>query len=420
VNASPQNDKDAVAPGPATASLRALLADADFRGIWSIGLFSGIVRWLELLAFGIYVFDQTGSALLVATFTLLRFTPFVFVGAWTGALVDRFGHRNVLRASLLAIVLSACTLSGLALFDRLELWHLAIATVLGGIYWTTDFPARRNYLGLLAGTDMLARALSFDAASNTLTRALGPLFGGALIAALGISGVLVLTFVAYLIAWLLALRLTPQDRPAHSVAKSMMRNILDGFKFASTRRKLLAAFAITVIYNLFGFPYTTLIPVIGKETLGLAPDAVGLIAALEGFGAMTGALLVARARSESQLWRTYIGGAVVTTIGVAIMGLGQQVPVVAASIAFAGLGGGLFAASQITLTYRLSPPEQRSRMLGILAICIGVAPLGLAWLGFMADLIGSGPSLLLMSAEAVVSLVLFWLIFARDVRAVEE
>lgn len=420
MNTAPQNDKSKAPQSPAGAGLMALLAVADFRRIWSIGIFSGIVRWLELLAFGIYVFDQSGSALLVATFTLLRFAPFGFVGALTGALVDRFGHRNVLRYSLLMMVLSAGTLSGLALFDRLELWHLGIATVLGGIYWTTDFPARRNYLGLLAGNDMLARALSFDAASNTLTRALGPLFGGALIAALGISGVLVLTFVAYLIAWLLALRLTPQDRPAHSVAISMARNILDGFKYASTRRKLLAAFAITVIYNLFGFPYTTLIPVIGKETLGLAPDAVGLIAALEGFGAMTGALLVARARSESQLWRTYIGGVVITTIGVAMMGLGQQVGIVAFSIAFAGLGGGLFAASQITLTYRLSPPEQRSRMLGILAICIGVAPLGLAWLGYIADLIGSGPSLLMMSAEGVVSLVLFWLIYARDVRAVDE
>jgi len=399
---------------PPAAGLRSLLADGDFRSGWIIGICSGIVRWLELLAFGIYVFDLTGSALMVATFTFLRFLPFPFFGAVTGALVDRLGHRNVLVYSLAAMTVSSSILALLALTDNLELWHLAVAAILGGIYWTTDFPARRNLLGQLAGPGMLARAMSFDTASNTMTRALGPLTGGALMAVMGINGILVLTFGLYLIAVISALRLTTLSQSVAVVQSDLLRGIIDGFRFAVTRRNLMAVFAITVIYNLFGFPFTALIPVVGKDTLGLGPDGVGMLAALEGGGAIIGALIVGRTRSLGQVWATYTIGVLTALIGIVIMGAGDQIFTVGAGVVIAGLGGGSFAASQITLTFRLSPPEQRSRMLGILAICIGTAPIGFVVLGYMADLLGSGAALPIMAGEGFVAMILFWLIFRRD------
>ena len=284
-----QNDPSGTAVEPAGKSVRLLLANADFRRVWLIGIFSGVVRWLELLAYGIYAFDLTGSAFLVTTFTLLRFIPFALFGAVTGVLVDRFGHQNVLRYSLLLMCLTSAALVWLSATDQLELWHLAIANILGGFYWTTDFPARRNLIGQLAGPNLLARALSFDAACNTLTRAAGPLCGGVLMATLGISGIINLSAVLYVMAALLAFRMMVDSQRPESVALSLAREIWGGVRFAATRRDLLAAFSITLIFNLFGFPFTALIPVIGKQVLGLSPDGVGMIAAAEGMGAVIGA-----------------------------------------------------------------------------------------------------------------------------------
>jgi hypothetical protein len=41
--------------------MTALLANADFRRVWLIGAIAGGLRWLELLAIGVYVLAQTGS-----------------------------------------------------------------------------------------------------------------------------------------------------------------------------------------------------------------------------------------------------------------------------------------------------------------------------------------------------------------------
>jgi MFS family permease len=398
-------------------SFRVLLALADFRRVWLVGIFSGLIRWLELLAFGIYVFDLTGSAFLVTSFTLLRFLPFALMGPVTGALVDRFGQQNVLRYSLMLMFLSSGLMALLATTGYLELWHLAIASILGGFYWTTDFPARRNLIGQLAGPDLLARALSFDAASNTLSRAIGPLFGGVLMASLGINGILMLSMALYFLAMLQAMRLGARKKPPENTTSSLVREIWAGVGFALARRDILAAFSITIIFNLFGFPFTSLIPVIGKQTLGLSPDAVGMIAAAEGFGAMIGALIAGRGKSIGHIWISYIGGGVTCLAGILIIGTGDVIWWVVPGIVLAGLGGGLFAASQITIIYRLAPADQRSRMLGLLTFCIGTAPIGFGFLGYMSDLIGTGPSLVMMGLEGAVATLLFWLIFRRDVRA---
>jgi MFS family permease len=54
-----------------------------------------------------------------------------------------------------------------------------------------------------------------------------------------------------------------------------------------------------------------------------------------------------------------------------------------------GLGGAGFSTMQATLVYLAAPPEMRSRILGILSVCIGVGPIGFIALGLLADQIGA-------------------------------
>ena len=50
---------------------------------------------------------------------------------------------------------------------------------------------------------------------------------------------------------------------------------------------------VTVIYNVFAWPFTSMIPVIGRDRLQLGPEGVGLLASIDGVGAFAGALLLA-------------------------------------------------------------------------------------------------------------------------------
>ncbi|MDH3451706.1 MAG: MFS transporter, partial [Gammaproteobacteria bacterium] len=84
-----------------------LLGDRRFLRIWFVGAVSNTIRWLEMLAVGVYVFDVTGSPFQVALFTLLRMLPLGLFGVFGGALSDR-GRRDVIMTVGLA---SMCCIS---------------------------------------------------------------------------------------------------------------------------------------------------------------------------------------------------------------------------------------------------------------------------------------------------------------------
>ena len=55
--------------------MKELLRDAAYRRVWLVGACAGMMRWLDQLAVGIYVFEVTRSPLLVAIITLCRLMP---------------------------------------------------------------------------------------------------------------------------------------------------------------------------------------------------------------------------------------------------------------------------------------------------------------------------------------------------------
>ena len=57
--------------------MRDLLRDPVYLRVWLIGGFSGVARWLEILVFGVFAFELTGSPFLVAFMIILRLMPLV-------------------------------------------------------------------------------------------------------------------------------------------------------------------------------------------------------------------------------------------------------------------------------------------------------------------------------------------------------
>lgn len=387
----------------------ALLDSASFRAVWLMGTLTGVVRWLELLAFGIYAFDVTQSALVVSLLALLRMLPLALFGAVIGALVERFGARGTQAFGLCAMLALACVMLAIAWFDRIEVWHLAVASFAGGLFWTTDLPARRTMLGTIAGSGRVAAAMALDAATNNGTRALGPALGGLALATIGLKGALLFAVVGYTLSLWLILR-TP-DISVDTVGRrhGVWRGILEGLRFAIGNRPMAGALAVTVIFNVWGFPYTAMIPVLGRDVMGLGPFPIGVIMSAEGFGALLGALYLTAAAREERYQRYYFFGCLACLAMILVLAISPGPWSAALAVLIAGYGTGFFATMQATLIFTLAPPEMRSRLMGVLTVCIGTAPLGFAHVGFMADWLGPQTALIAIAVEGLVASLLAWL-----------
>lgn len=409
--------------------ITSLLAEPVFRRLWVIGVFTSIARWLDMLVVGIFAWEITGSPFLVALLVLLRLLPLAVFGPVFGTLADRLLPKRMLGTGFWVAGLSSAIIFLLFLFDVVAYWHIAIAVVISGTMWAADFPLRRRMLGdAVQNGDAesprdgenpardthhdragrIAAAMSLDSATNNATRMIGPLLGGVIYHWIGASGAFALNAVLFFAAAVL-LAGVPTVRsigvPAEPITRAL-RDFRDALSYAAGDRDIRSVLLITVVFNVWGFPFLSMIPVIGGGELGLSANWVGVLVALEGAGAFIGALLVAMNVRTGQFRRLYFGGSVLHLSFVFVLGwMGDALPF-GIVIFVIGLVAAGFTTMQSTLIFTIARPEMRGRLFGLVVACIGTGLIGNANIGLMGELFGGSAAIRIVAAEGLVPLLI--------------
>lgn len=367
---------------------RRMIEAPDFWRLWYVGLIVSTVRWVETIAVGVVVYQRTDSAFLVSMMTMLRLLPMGLFGVFLGALAERFDRGRTLIAVVLLMSGTSVVLVILVRTGQLEVWHLAVASFVNGCGWCTDNPVRRVMIGEIVGSERMGAAMSLDVGASNASRMVGPVVGGLLLAGPGIQGAFVLSVLLYLTALLAVLTIRSRI-PRAAGSGAVLARIGEGLALVRTDKRLIGVLVVTVIYNIFAWPFTSMIPVIGRDRLFLGPEGVGLLATMDGIGAFVGALLLMFWLTTRWYARAYLGGVIAYMIAVVMFASVQSPLLAGAALLLTGVAGAAFATMQATLVYLASPAEMRSRILGVLTVCIGTGPIGFVWLGWLADRIGS-------------------------------
>src|ERR1700712_1634357 len=112
----------------------------DFWRLWSVGLVVFTVRWLETVAVGVFVYQSSHSAFLVALMTMLRLLPMGLLGAFIGAWAEKIERRITLVVVVMLMLTTSISLALLAYSGHLAIWHLAAASFLIGLGWAPHHP----------------------------------------------------------------------------------------------------------------------------------------------------------------------------------------------------------------------------------------------------------------------------------------
>jgi MFS family permease len=382
----------------------ALLRDPAFLRVWLSGGVAGVLRWLEMLAIGVYVLETTGSPFLVALMTVLRMAPMALFGIPAGALADRYDRKRLLIIGLVALAGVAAILALVALLDRIALWQIALGTFLNGMFWAAEFPVRRIMLGEMAGAARLSRAMALEAATSNATRMLGPVLGGILLQLIGLYSVYALGAFLYFACALLTLPVAYRSEGVGAAGASLLTMLREGWRVARAQTLIVGALAVTVIANLWGFAYVTMVPVIGERVLGLSPALIGVLMSTEGLGALLGALLVGRYDRPRQYTRIYTGATCILLLGILAFAVSTWFSLSLALMLICGISMGSFAVMQSTIIFLASPAQVRSRVMGLLTVAIGSAPVGMLYVGVLADWLGAAIAVALLAIQGLIAL----------------
>lgn len=405
-----KSENDNKADSPFRSVLQAM--PADFWRLWFVGMIASTVRWLETVVVGVVVYQQTGSAFVVAMMTMLRLLPMGLFGAFLGAFVERFDRRLTLAAVLAVMSLTSAALGIIAWNGSLQVWHLAVGSFVNGFGWTADNPLRRMMMGEAVGRDRMGIAMAFDVGAGNAARMVGPTVGGLLLVGIGIEGALLLGAALYALAIAATLAVRSRFAVAPEAGAVLVRT-WEAVRIVAADRRLSAIMVVTIIYNVFAWPFTSMIPVVGRDRLLLGPEGVGILTSVDGVGAFAGALILALWLTPGWHARAYVGGVAFYLLAVIGFALAPTPMLAGIAMLATGLSGAAFATLQATLVYLAAPIEMRSRVLGVLSVCIGTGPIGFVWLGWLADRIGAPHATAVTGIIGLLALAATWSMWRR-------
>lgn len=344
--------------------------------------------------------EQTGSAIILSTMTIMFFLPQIVLGPFAGALIDRWDRRWVM---LVADGITALTSALLALLfwsENLQVWHIYTTTLIGSLAGAFHFAAMMASTSLMVPEHQLTRVQGANQMLQGAMSIAAPPVGALLVGLLPFAAIMGLDVITALFAIAPLLFITiprPQSNDEASVteattAAAVWRDVRSGFGYIWGWTGLLMTMLLALIVNMVATPLGTLLPILVTVDFQGGALQLGWLQLTLGVGMLAGGLLLG-------IWGGFRKKALMFPIGV--LGFAVASVLIAFSpqltfwVAMAGMGlfgimSSLLNGTLMALFQSQVAPEMQGRV--FMAMNSGTsaaAPLGLLLAGPIADAWGA-------------------------------
>lgn len=247
-------------------------------------------------AYPLYLFDYSGSSTLYGAVVAIAFIPGVLATPAGGVLADREGHRSVLAA--LGIVLMIAAMLFVPMKRSLPLADV-VAVMLCVQYAVQSIlkPILQIETLRIAGKEKVERATALVSQTTMASNILGPVVGTAVYGCFGIDTLCTTAAAAFAMSSLLfwaALKRNVHSEVTGdgSTRMACQSDFLSAIRYLLQNTSLLAVILFAAVLNLALVGLTIGTPVIVTRHLGMQPSCVGIIEAAMGLGGLAGGGLV--------------------------------------------------------------------------------------------------------------------------------
>lgn len=347
--------------------------------------------WMHRIAVSWLAWELTGSAFWVGVVAFCDLAPAVVFSPLAGAVADRADRLRMTMLAQLAIGLNAAAIAVLVAGGWMTIGILLVLEVLGGIAASFAQPARQSLMpGLVPRADLPA-AVALNSLTFNVARFIGPALAGPLIAVAGVWPPIAVNALAYAFATLTTpmLRVDEAQRRGHAATASLFGEMMDGLRYAARHPGLGPILGFAAVAALLLRGVQEILPPFVERVFGLGAEALAVLTAAFGVGALISGLAVAaRGRIEGTTRLAVLG---VLALGLATAGFvatGWFVLGVLCA-ALMGAAGSVHGISVQTLAQSASDPAMRGRVLSLWGLITRACPaLGALILGAAGEVFG--------------------------------
>ena len=370
----------------------AALRHGDYRRFWFSATMAGAGVWGLIVARAALAFqisDNSSAAVGLVTFAAM--IPFVVVPPFSGILADKMDRRYIVAMAHAANVVLALALAGLYFFADVQIWHLAILSLLSGIARGVQMPAQSALVPNLVPREDILNAIALNNVSLQGSRLLGALLVALMMGTVwGIGAAFLLAVVMYMLAVVMVLSVRTPSTGEIPKGASLWSTITAGVVYAYKTPSVGLMLILVAFHCGLTMAFESVFPLHATNALGADLSAFANLISAFGGGAVIGVVAIAGIRSDKVKGRALLISGFGSSLGVILMASATSLPFGLAAAFFMGLAQAPFMSLTITFIQSVVPDAIRGRVSSLFTMS-AFSLMALANLGYgvVADLVGS-------------------------------
>lgn len=382
-------------------------------------LVSVVGTWLQIVAEGWLVLHLTNSPFLIGLVAACATVPSLLLSLFGGVMVDRFPKKTILFFTQSTSMVLALIFGTLAILELATVPVICLLAFLLGTVNAVDAPARQAFISEMGNNDQLPSAIALNSGIFNAGRVIGPGLAGMLIAIVGTGGAFIANGISYLgvIIALTFLRI-PSAPPGPRVHP--IRAIKDGIRFSFDHPLIRTLLVFTAVTSIFGWSYTTMMPVIASHTFQVDAKGLGYLYSATGVGALVATYLVGAYAKKLPPVVFIIGGNSLFCLSLLVFAFTTHFESALVLLFLIGLGLLCQSAMMNTVIQGSVKNEYRGRVMSLyILMFLGLAPVGNFEIGWLTEHLGISWAITI-NASVVLVFGMSLLLSYRKIRAAYE
>jgi MFS family permease len=367
-----------------------VFAIRDFSLYWTGGLLSNVGTWLQNIAASAFMYQMTGSPLMVGLLNFAGFLPILLFSLFGGVISDRVDRRRVIVVTHLASMSIALVVATLTFTGLVVPAVLIGAAFVSNTSYAFAKPSLTSLLPVLVPRDRLAEATGLNLLQFTGGQLGGSILAALIVATAGPAWAFLLnafTFLGPAVAVTLIRHIPPPDVQSRTVSGTQA--VRDGLAYIRGSRVLLGALLGVAATSALAETLRTLSPVLATDAFGRPESAAGFLVAAWGGGSAIAIVSTGALTRRVDQWRVAAVGAGLQGVAAVALALAPSFALGLVSAFALGMG---YSLTFTVLTARLQDESEdrfRGRVMSVHTLChLGMRPFNALAAGALAGLLG--------------------------------
>jgi predicted MFS family arabinose efflux permease len=366
-------------PAPASRELPGFLAGFSFRSfrlLWAGAFLSSIGTWTQDVALAWLIHTRFGDPFYLGLRSFAQEAPLLTFMLLGGAVADRVDRRRILLSSQLFQMGMAVLLGLLFALDRLGMAAIVLIALFTGLVQSQSAPTYQAVITSLVPRERIANAVALNSLQFNLSRAIGPVVAGLLLAQLGAGACFAANAVSF-VGVIVALWTIEFPPPLPSGGEGLRSSLRAGLAHVRRDPLLLSATVLAFTASFLSFPLITYLPVLAGDVLRTGASGYSLLLTSIGTGAIAGAIGAAHRGKASGRGRLTLAGFALFGVFAAGASLSRWQPLSMALLVGAGFCLTTSFSTLNSLVQEMAPDALRGRVLSIFGLAFrGGSPVG--------------------------------------------